>query len=169
MLVDCCVGGGWYFLYYSYRRNPTGQEFFVPAGTLIVVKLLTVELENVQACCWRLDATGKTGGGGRLKMKATTRWTSLEGLLKSHIDCIEVIHQVIYSHPERDISNKTTLWDFVKKIMKHLPYLTHLKSALVLMQKRMTSLEEFQFHCDLVASYALIGYGKAGNDCCYCK
>ncbi len=34
MFVDCCVGGGWNFLYYSYRRNPTGREFFVPAGIL---------------------------------------------------------------------------------------------------------------------------------------
>ncbi len=41
MFVDCCVGGGRYFPYYSYRRNPTGREFFVPAGTLIAVKLLT--------------------------------------------------------------------------------------------------------------------------------
>ncbi len=42
IFVDCCVDGGWYFLYYSYSRNPTGREFFVPAGTLIAVKLLTV-------------------------------------------------------------------------------------------------------------------------------
>jgi len=28
------------FSYYSYCRNPTGREFFVPAGTLIGVKLL---------------------------------------------------------------------------------------------------------------------------------
>ncbi len=34
MFVDCCVGGGRYFLDYSYHRNPTGQEFFVSAGTL---------------------------------------------------------------------------------------------------------------------------------------
>jgi hypothetical protein len=34
MFVDCCVGGGRYFLYYSYQRNPMGREFFVPAGTL---------------------------------------------------------------------------------------------------------------------------------------
>ena len=40
MFVDCCVDGGWYFPYYSYRRIPTGKEFFVPAGTLIAVKLL---------------------------------------------------------------------------------------------------------------------------------
>jgi hypothetical protein len=39
MFVDCCVGGGRYFLYYSYRRNPTEKEFFIPAGT-IAVKLL---------------------------------------------------------------------------------------------------------------------------------
>ena len=130
---------------------------------------LTAELENVQACCRQLDATGKTGGGGRLKMKAATRWNLLEGLLKSHIDCIEAICQVISPHPECDISDKTTSRDFVKKIMKHLPYLTHLKSALVSMQKRMASLEECQFHCDLVASCASNGYGKAGNDFRYCK
>ncbi len=29
-----------YFLYYSYSRKTTGQEFFVPARTLIVVFLL---------------------------------------------------------------------------------------------------------------------------------
>ena len=69
---------------------------------------LTVELENVQACCRQSDATGKTGGGGRLKMKAATRWNLLVGLLKSHIDCIEAIRQVISSHPECDISDKTT-------------------------------------------------------------
>jgi hypothetical protein len=34
MFVDCCVGGGWYFLHYSYHRNPTEKEFFVQAGTL---------------------------------------------------------------------------------------------------------------------------------------
>jgi hypothetical protein len=41
MFVDCCVGGGRYFPYYSYHRNPMGKEFFVPAGTLIAVKLLS--------------------------------------------------------------------------------------------------------------------------------
>ncbi len=56
---------------------------------------LTAELENVQACCWWLNTIGKTGGGGRLKMKAATRWNLLEGVLKSHINCIEAICQVI--------------------------------------------------------------------------
>ncbi len=41
MFVDCCVGGGLYFPYYSYRRNHTGREFFILAGSLIGVKLLT--------------------------------------------------------------------------------------------------------------------------------
>jgi hypothetical protein len=40
MFVDCCVGGGRYFPYYSYHRNPMGREFFVPVGTLIAVKLI---------------------------------------------------------------------------------------------------------------------------------
>jgi hypothetical protein len=89
---------------------------------------LTAELENVQACCQELDMTGIIGGGGWLKMKATTRWNLMEGLLKSHVDCIEGIHQVISSHPKHDISNetKTTTRNFVKKIMKHLHYLSHL-------------------------------------------
>ncbi len=34
MFVDCCVGGGRYFLYYFYCRKPMGKEFFIPAGTL---------------------------------------------------------------------------------------------------------------------------------------
>ena len=76
---------------------------------------LTVKLENVQACCRQLDATGKTGGGGRLKMKAATRWNLLEGLLKSHIDCIEAIRQVICSHPECDISDETTSRHFCQE------------------------------------------------------
>ena len=42
MFVDCCVGGGRYFPYYSYHRNPTAWEFFVPAGTLTAVKLLNI-------------------------------------------------------------------------------------------------------------------------------
>ena len=33
MFVGCCVGGRRYYPYYSYRRNPTRREFFVPAGT----------------------------------------------------------------------------------------------------------------------------------------
>jgi len=38
--VDCCVCGLEYFPYSNYSRKPTGQEFFVLAKTLIVVKLL---------------------------------------------------------------------------------------------------------------------------------
>ncbi len=130
---------------------------------------LTAELENLQARCWELDTSGIIGGGGRLKMKAATRWKSKEGLLKSHIGCIEGMHQVVSSHPKRDISNETATRDFVKKIMKHLPFLTHLESALVSMQKRMASIEECQFHCNLVATCANNGHGKSGNDFCYCK
>jgi hypothetical protein len=32
-------------MHYSYRRTPTGQDFFVPAGTLIAVKLLSYNLQ----------------------------------------------------------------------------------------------------------------------------
>ena len=39
-VCDCCVCSSRYFSYYSFRRNPTAREFFVPAGTLIAAKLL---------------------------------------------------------------------------------------------------------------------------------
>jgi hypothetical protein len=39
MFVDCCVGGGRYFLYYSYGRNPVGREFLFPPEPCIAVKL----------------------------------------------------------------------------------------------------------------------------------
>ncbi len=44
MFVDCCVGGGRYIWYYSHRRNSTGQEFFIPPGTLIALNLLAESL-----------------------------------------------------------------------------------------------------------------------------
>ena len=44
MFVDCCVGAVGYFPYYSYSRNRTGRELFVPVGTLIAVKLLILSI-----------------------------------------------------------------------------------------------------------------------------
>jgi hypothetical protein len=40
MFVDCCVGCGMYFRYYSYSRNHMGWKCFDPAGTLIALNLL---------------------------------------------------------------------------------------------------------------------------------
>jgi hypothetical protein len=40
MFVGLLCWGLLYFLYYFYCRNPTVWEFFVPAGTLVAVKLL---------------------------------------------------------------------------------------------------------------------------------
>ncbi len=89
-------------------------------------------------------------------------WRATSIALKQYAKSFVLILNVI-------LATKQHRGIFVKKIMKHLPYLTHLKSASVLMQKRMASLEECRFHRDLVASCALNGYGKAGNDVCYCK
>ena len=41
------------FFYYSYCRNPTGQEVFVPAATLIAVKLFKSWMHNI--LCNRRD------------------------------------------------------------------------------------------------------------------
>ncbi len=108
-------------------------------------------------------------GTGRLKMKAPTCWNSLEDLLRSHVDCAEGICQVIAAHAERNISDKTTSQDFIKKIKKHIAYLGHIKPASIGMQKKLATLEECQFLCDLVATCATEGQGKAGNDFRYCK
>jgi hypothetical protein len=126
---------------------------------------LTAELENIQANSHALNKTGT----GRLKMKAATHWNSLEAMLKSHDENVEGICQVIEAYPERDISDETTLQCFIKKVKKHLPYLSHIKSASVGMQKKLATLEECQFLCDLVATCTKDGKGKAGNDFQYCK
>ncbi len=97
-------------------------------------------------------------------MKAATCWNSLEAMLKSHVENVEVICQVTEAYPERDISEKTTSQCFIKKVKKHLPYLSHIKIASVGMQKKLATLEECQFLCDLVATCAKDGKGKAGND-----
>jgi hypothetical protein len=41
-----CVGGRRYFPYYSYCRNPTGREFFVPTQTRLAVKLLNAQQKS---------------------------------------------------------------------------------------------------------------------------
>ena len=129
---------------------------------------LTVELDNVQAISRALDESCQTGTG-RLKMKAPTCWNLLEDLLRSHVDCAEGICQVILAHPECNISDKTTSQDFIKKIKKHIAYLSHIKSASIGMQKKLATLKECQFLCNIVATCAAEGQGKAGNDFRYCK
>ncbi len=89
--------------------------------------------------------------------------------MRSHVDCVERICQIIMAHPERDISDKATSQDFIKKIKKHIAYLGHIKSASIGMQKKLATLEECQFLCNLVATCATEGQGKAGNDFRYCK
>jgi hypothetical protein len=93
----------------------------------------------------------------------------LEDLLRSHVDCAEGIRQVIVAHPECDTSHKTTSQDFTKKIKKRIAYLGHIKSASIGMQKKLATLKECQFLCDLVATCAAEGQGKDGNDFRYCK
>jgi hypothetical protein len=126
---------------------------------------LTAELGNIQANSHALNKTGI----GRLKMKAATCWNSLEAMLKSHVENEEGIRQVIEAYPECDISDKTTSQCFIKKIKKHLLYLSHIKSASVGMQKKLATLEECQFLCDLVATCTKDGKGKARNNFQYCK
>ncbi len=137
-------------------------------GKIKASNKLTAELDNIQAISRALDKSCQTGKI-RLKMKAPTCWNSLEDLLRSHVDCAERICQVIVAHPKCDNSDKTTSQDFIKKIKKHIAYLGHIKSASIGMQKKLATLKECQFQCNLVATCAAEGQGKAGNDFRYCK
>ena len=67
-----CVRGRRYFPYYSYRRNPTGREFFVPARTLIVVFLLKATKQYGRAA----QAAG-AGIGDVVSLKVDYRTHSL--------------------------------------------------------------------------------------------
>jgi len=44
MFVGLLCWGRRAFPYYSYHRNPSGQEFFVSTGTLMAVKLLSIKI-----------------------------------------------------------------------------------------------------------------------------
>ena len=65
MFVGLLCSGRQYFLYYSYRRNPTGLEIFVPAQILIGVKLLINNVGLAQKCHFSSGS------------KITSEWSSL--------------------------------------------------------------------------------------------
>ena len=47
-LLLSCIGGRWYFMYYSYHGKDT-EGFFVPARTLIGVKLFLIQIHKCES------------------------------------------------------------------------------------------------------------------------
>jgi hypothetical protein len=127
---------------------------------------LSAVLENTQAAA-RLMDTGASMG--KLKLLAATRWNSLEGLLQSHKKASESIREVVEKHPERDLGDDTISFNFLRKINRHLKYLTALKSASCNMQKHLATLKYCQFQCDTITKCAHEGKDECGHDFEFCK
>ena len=71
--------------------------------------------------------------------------------------------------PERELSDRSVSLNFMRKIDKHLKYLTALKSASVKMQTNLATLEYCQFQCNAIAKLAEEGRCVPGHDFEHCK
>ena len=108
----------------------------------------------------------------KLKLQAATCWNSMEGLFTSHVTLGDNIREVIKSHPDQELSDKTISKSFITKIKKHLPYLKELKCASVNMQKKLATLDYCQFQCDGIITLAAQGNSPntgPGHDFEHCK
>ena len=127
---------------------------------------LSAVLENAQAAARSINSNASMG---KLKLLAAMRWNSLEGMLQSHKKAVDAVRDVLDKHPERDLSDESTSVSFMRKLTRHLKYLTALKSASCNMQKHLATLEYCQFQCDTIAKCAYEGKGDKGHDFEYCK
>ncbi len=128
---------------------------------------LSAELENVQAASRELEGAAQ-GGICKLKLQAATRWNSLVGMLDSHVKAASGLREVIQLHPQKDMSDETTTVRFMRLVDHHLPYLNKLKQSSVCMQKRLATLDDCQFHCDLIVTCAKRGFKKKDDPWEYC-
>ncbi len=90
-------------------------------------------------------------------------------MFNSHIKSSEAIQEVVQLHPEHDLSDETTSNGFMRKLKKHMHYLTPLKKASTNMQARLATLEDCQFQRDLIGVLAAEGYKQVGHDFEHCK
>ncbi len=90
-------------------------------------------------------------------------------MFDSCIKSSEAIQEVVQLHSERDLSNEMTSNGFMRKLKKHIRYLTPLKKASTNMQAHLATLEDCQFQCDLIGVLAAEGYKQVGHDFEHCK
>ena len=80
-------------------------------------------MENVQASASELDSSVPIV---RLKLLSKTCWNSLEVMLVNHMKTVTSIRAAIEDNPNFELDEKTTTNTFIRKIEKHLRYLTPL-------------------------------------------
>ena len=105
----------------------------------------------------------------RLKLLSKTLWNSLEVMLVNHMKTVTSIRAAIEDNPNFELDNKTTTNTFIRKIEKHLRYLTPLKKASVHMQTTGATLDDCQFQYDTIANLSLHGKGIVGHDFQHCQ
>ena len=127
---------------------------------------LTAVMENAQASASEL---GSSVPPVKLKILSKTRWNSLEAMLSNHLKTVGVIKDVIASNPKFELDDVTTTLTFIRKVEKHLKYLTPLKKASVNMQKTGATLDDCQFQCDTIATLSSQGFGVPGHDFEHCR
>jgi hypothetical protein len=127
---------------------------------------LTAVMENVQASASELDSSVPIV---RLKLLSKTRWNSLELMLVNHMKTVTSIRAAIEDNPNFELDEKTTTNTFIRKIEKHLRYLTPLKKASVHMQTTGATLDDCQFQCDTIANFSLHRKGIVGHDFQHCQ
>jgi hypothetical protein len=127
---------------------------------------LTAVMENAQASASEL---GSSVPPVKLKILSKTRWNSLEAMLSNRLKNVDVMKDVIESNPKFELDDTTTTTTFIRRIEKHLKYLTPLKKASVNMQKTGATLDDCQFQCDTIATLSEQGYGMNGHDFQYCR
>jgi hypothetical protein len=91
----CCLTD---YSYYSYSRKSTGREFFVPARTLIAVKLLNSIL--------KADAVAKSGDDSRV---GTSGWRVGDSEVRS-------------KHNNQPLDDEDLCAKAAKKLVVHQPW-----------------------------------------------
>ncbi len=124
---------------------------------------LTAVMENAQASASELGSSVP-----RLKLLSKTLWNSLEAMLVNHTRKVPSIRAVIEDNPKFELDDKTTTTTFIRKIEKHLKYLTPLKKASVNMQTTGATLDDCQFQCDIIAKLSSVGKDVVGHDFQHC-
>ena len=122
-------------------------------------------MENAQASASEL---GSSVPPVKLKILSKTRWNSLEAMLSNHLKTVGYIKEVIESNPKFELDDVTTTLTFIRKVEKHLKYLTPLKKASVNMQQTGATLDDCQFQCDTIATLSSQGFGVPGHDFEHC-
>jgi hypothetical protein len=125
---------------------------------------LTAVMENAQASASELGSSHP-----KLKLLSKTRWNALEAMLSNHKKTLDAIKAVVDANPNLELDEESTTKNFVRRIDKHLGYLTTLKKASVNMQKTGATLDDCQFQCDTITKLSSAGSGVKNHEFEHCR